>query len=147
MSLPSVFDERFGSLQDQVNRLFGNLLGEHLSGRTMGPEGWVPALDAVELPEHVVVTLEAPGVDPKDIDIAVVRDQLEITGTKKVPETPKESRWYHLERSGGKFRRVVGLPVPVDAEHVEAESRNGLLTVRLPKKAEVRPKRIEVKVH
>lgn len=145
MSLPSVFDERFGSLQDQVNRLFGNLLGEHLAGRAPAREGWLPALDAIETPEHLVVTLETPGVDAKDIDISVVRDQLEITGTKEVPETPKESRWYHLERAGGKFRRVVGLPVPVDAEHVEAESRNGVLTIRLPKKAEVRPKRIEVK--
>jgi len=140
------FEEGFPGLQEQVNRLFGNLLGEHLAGRAGAAGGWVPALDAVETPESFVVNVELPGVDPKRVDISVTGETLEIRG-KKEAEAPKDdTHWYHLERSSGTFRRSVSLPAPVDAGRVEANASNGLLTIRLPKRAEVMPKRIDVKV-
>jgi len=140
------FEERFPSLQDQVNRLFGNLLGEHLVGRSTAAGGWIPAMDAVETPESFVVNVELPGVDPKQVDISVTGETLEIRGKREIESPKDDSHWYHLERSSGTFRRSVALPAPVDAGRVEANASNGLLTIRLPKRAEVMPKRIDVKV-
>jgi len=136
--------EGFHALHDRMNRLFEDILGD--SGVLPGADsGWVPAIDIYEAPEALVLKLEAPGVDPATIDIAVVGDHLEIAGRKPAEQPPKESRWYRFERRTGEFRRTIPLPFPVEPGKVDATAKHGLLTVLLPKKAEVMPKRITVK--
>ena len=107
---------------------------------------FVPALDAFETPESVVVTLELAGVEPEAVEISAKSDELVITGEKPHAAPPAESTWIHAERTAGKFRRVLAIPVAVETEAVTASAKNGLLTITLPKREEIRPKRIEVKL-
>jgi len=106
---------------------------------------WSPALDVSETDDAVLVHAEIPGIDPKELDIAVVGDTLTIRGEKK-DETEREGRNFHrVERRYGSFTRSLRLPTPVDAEHVTARAAAGVLEIRLPKKEEARPKRIQIK--
>jgi HSP20 family protein len=136
--------EGLSALEDRMNRVVEDVFGDH--GHARGAEsGWIPFVDMFETPETVVMKLEAPGVDPAKINVAVSGDYLEVSGEKPSEETPKESRWYRFERRTGGFRRRIALPFPVDATKIEASAKNGLVTILLPKKAEVLPKRIAVK--
>lgn len=136
--------EGLAALEDRMNRVVEEVFGDH--GLARGAEsGWVPFVDMFETPETVVMKLEAPGVDPAKINLAVTGDHLEVSGEKPTEEPPKESRWYRFERRTGGFRRRIPLPFPVDAGKIEASAKNGLVTILLPKKAEVLPKRIAVK--
>lgn len=131
-------------LQERVNRLFGDFLGEALP--TADFQTWVPAMDLTETDDSVLVKLEVPGVDPAKLEISVVGDVLEISGEKPAEESrTSASGWARYERRTGTFRRRVALPVPVDADKIEARAKHGLVTIRLPKRAEVLPKRIAVK--
>lgn len=132
------------ALEDRMNRIVQDVFGDRALAR--GAEtGWAPAVDMFETPETVVVKLEAPGVDPAKINVAVSGDYLEVSGEKQAEETPKESRWYRFERHTGEFRRRIALPFPVDSSKIEASSKNGLVTIHLPKKSEILAKRIAVK--
>jgi len=136
--------EGLAALEDRVNRLFQDVVSDGPLAR--GAEsGWVPVVDMFETPETVVVKLEAPGVDPAKINLAVSGDHLEVSGEKPAEGPPQESRWFRFERRTGEFRRRIPLPFPVEAGKIEATAKNGLVTIHLPKKAEILPKRIAVK--
>jgi HSP20 family protein len=107
---------------------------------------WWPAVNVAETPETVVVTAELPGLDPKEIEISVVGDTLTIRGEKRFEREEKGKTWYRREIAGGKFTRSFTLPASVDAEHVDAACKAGILTITLPKRAEAKAKKIEVKV-
>ena len=128
-------------LHDQMNRLFSGFW----SGDVAGSGSWSPALDIVELPEEVLVRVEVPGIDPENVEISVNGDVLEIRGEREREETSEDAKWYRYERRAGSFRRALQLPVAIDAERIEAEASNGLLTIRLPKQKEELPKRITIK--
>jgi HSP20 family protein len=94
---------------------------------------------------NVYLEAELPGMDLSDLEIYVTRgDQLTIKGERKPPQVEKAT-WRRQERGFGAFTRVLTLPVPVDADKVEAHLANGILTIRLPKSETARPKRIPVK--
>lgn len=132
------------AIEDRMNRIVEEVFGDRALAR--GAEsGWAPVVDMFETPETVVVKVEAPGVDPARINVAVSGDYLEVSGEKPGEEPPKESRWYRFERRTGEFRRRIALPFQVDATKIEASSKNGLVTIHLPKKPEILPKRIAVK--
>jgi HSP20 family protein len=137
--------EGFAALHEGMSRLVEEVFGSN-GPRLVGTEsGWFPLVDMFETTDALVVKLEAPGVDPAHINLSVSGDHLEIAGEKPFEEPPKESRWYRFERRTGEFRRRIPLPFAVDANKIEAAARNGLVTIRLPKRAEVMPKRIAVK--
>lgn len=107
--------------------------------------GWGPALDVSETAEEICVRAELPGVAADDLEISVSGDVLTLRGEKK-QETEEKGRGYHrVERRFGDFQRSVPLPASVDRDKVEAAYRDGVLTIRLPKKETAKPKRIEVK--
>jgi HSP20 family protein len=140
--IPREWDEfpTLTGLRRQMNRL----LDYFPATEEQGFEWW-PAVNVVETPETVLVTAEIPGLDPKDIEISVVGDTLTIRGEKKFEKEEKGKTWYRREIAGGKFTRSFTLPTSVDAEHVDATSKAGLLTITLPKRAEAKAKKIEVK--
>lgn len=94
------------------------------------------------------VTVEAvlPGVDPKALEITVLRNELTVSGERKAEEGVKAEAWHRQERPVGKFVRKVALPAEVDAAKVKAEYKDGILTVRMAKSEAARPRRIEVAV-
>jgi HSP20 family protein len=124
-------------------RLFEDVVGD----LSWGAQTWVPALDLVETPDAYLVRVDVPGVDPSDVEIAFEEGRLAIRGEKKT-EDQVEGRGYHrVERRTGRFERVLHVGDGVDTDKLSAESRNGVLTITLPKRAEKKPRTIQVKVY
>jgi HSP20 family protein len=106
--------------------------------------GWNPALDVIDGEKEVTVRAEIPGVDPKDVEVTVSGNLLTIAGEKKDVSEEKGKNFYRSECSYGSFRRSVALPEGVDADKLQAEYSNGVLTVRVAKSKTAAPRRITV---
>jgi HSP20 family protein len=94
---------------------------------------WAPKLDVSETKEAMVVTADMPGVDAKEIEIALTGDLLTLKGEKEKATEEKEERYHRVERTYGAFLRSVRLPMAVDGSKVTATFKNGVLVVTLPK--------------
>jgi HSP20 family protein len=92
------------------------------------------------------VSAVLPGLDVGKLDISVLERQLKISGEFARQELPEGARWHRQERSQGAFERVLRVAQPLDADKVEAEYRNGILEIRLPKAESALPKKIAVNV-
>ncbi|RMF45746.1 MAG: Hsp20/alpha crystallin family protein [Anaerolineae bacterium] len=131
------------ALRETVDRLFESSLSNWAAEpRTMG---WTLALDVAESENEYVVTASVPGIKPEDLDITFTDNTLTIKGELKVDEEREDVRYHLRERRYGQFTRSIALPTTIDAEHIEAEYENGVLTLHLPKAEEARPKRINVR--
>ena len=104
-----------------------------------------------ETDKEICITADLPGVDEKDIDVSISGDRITIKGERKSEQEEKkedDGREFHrVERSYGSFQRSMSLPFNVDADKVTADFKNGILTVNIPKPAELakQPKKVEVK--
>ena len=108
---------------------------------------WVPPVDIFQNGEHeVVLKAELPDMTREDIDITVENWTLTIKGERKLPSEIKDDQIHRLERRYGAFSRSFSLPQTVDTAKVQAEYKNGVLTVRLPLREEARPRQIKVDV-
>ena len=127
-----------------LNRAFDQAFGAALAENT---RVWVPALDVVEKKDSYLVYAELPGLDASDVDISFEQNILTLRGTKKPaldPSKDGELRVHAAERVTGSFERAVRLPEFVDAEKIEAEFVNGLLTVTVPKAKGAQLRKIEI---
>jgi HSP20 family protein len=106
-------------------------------------EGWSPLVDIEETDDAYVVEAELPGVKREDVNIELVGNELTITGEIKEPERKGTLR--RRSRRTGRFAYRVGLPNQVDAEKIEANLTEGVLTVRIPKAEREQRRKIEVK--
>lgn len=107
-------------------------------------DAWAPPLDVAETENEMVVRVEIPGMDEKDVDINLSRGLLTVSGEKKVEKVENET-CHCMESCYGKFSRTVRLPFEVDTDKVDAIFRNGVLRITLPKSEAAKPKKIEVK--
>jgi HSP20 family protein len=108
-----------------------------------GPAGWIPAIDVHETVEEYVITAELSGLAREDVHIQVGDGQVQISGQRREPDIPYE-QFHRVERGHGTFTRTFKLPLPVDAERVTADLRDGVLTIICPKTTEAAPRRIRV---
>jgi HSP20 family protein len=106
---------------------------------------WAPSLDVSETKDSVVVKMEVPGIEAKDISVSLQENGLTVKGEKKQETADKDERYHRVERSYGAFTRTVRLPAAVDGSKVAAGFKNGLLTVTLPKAAGAKDTTIPVK--
>jgi HSP20 family protein len=128
-------------MRDEMDRVFGRYTGRR---SPLAPAAY-PLLNMWEDGDRVYVEAELPGMDMNDLEIFVHGNQLSIKGQRKPPEN-QEATWHRQERGFGTFSRIVVLGVDVQPESVEAELKDGVLTVTLPKREEAKPRRIEVRV-
>jgi HSP20 family protein len=150
----------FEGLRREVDRLFEDFqLGSWRSpfGRTVydvepfwrGELSWgkAPAVDIVEKEKTYEVTAELPGMDESNIDVKFTDGTLTIKGEKKEEKEEKKKDYYLSERRYGSFQRSFSVPDGVDADKIEANFKNGVLTVTLPKTAEAQKseKKIAIK--
>ena len=136
--------------QREFNRLFDDFFRTPtMLGRGSEAFASMPRVDVSESENEYEVTAELPGIDEKDVELTLADNVLTIRGETKVEreEKDKDKNYYMSERTFGSFRRAVPLPAQVDEDRVEANFKNGVLTVRLPKspQAQARTRRIEVK--
>ena len=138
-SLPRLLAD-YGTPWQDMERIFErafNLTPVQLNGKES--QDFTPALDLHETDKEFQVRLELPGMNEKDIDISLSKDMLTISGEKKEEVEENARGIYRLERRFGSFSRTVRLPDNVvDADRVEADYRDGVLTVKLPKMAELK---------
>jgi len=108
---------------------------------------FVPAVNTREADDAYYIEVDLPGVKKEDISIDVKDNVLTISGERKVEEERKEDEFYRVESFYGKFERSFTLPEDVDADKIEAEAKDGVLTVKIPKAQSVdkAPKKIEIK--
>ena len=110
--------------------------------------GWSPAVEVTETDDELTLTAEIPGVEPENVDVEIEGRTLSIHGEKKVSREEEKTageRQYRLwEREYGEFSRTFSLPRSVDPDRIEAEFRNGVLTVHMPRTAEARGRKIQI---
>lgn len=128
-------------LQDEVSRLFDDRIFR--AGESVG---WTPPCDIYEDAEGVTLRFELAGVDPKDVDVRFENGVLTVRGERKLEAEDKRENYHRIERSYGTFTRSFSLPGTLDPERIKAEAKNGVLAITLPKKAEAKPRAIQVKV-
>ena len=133
--------ERF---RNQMSGLLDSLSGTVETPRRPGV-GVFPLLNLEEDADNLYLTAELPGLSGKDVDLSVEGDNLTLRGERKISEAGEKVSYDRREREAGVFRRVIALPVKIDADKVGAEMKNGVLEVTLPKAAEAKPKQINVR--
>ena len=126
---------------DQINRLFG----EPLFGGSESA-GWVPRVNVEETKDHLVLTAELPGLRPEDVEIEVENNVLTLRGRKEETREEKDEPRYHVwERRHGTFQRSFSLPRTVSADKIGATFEHGVLRVEMPKAAEAKGRKIEIR--
>jgi HSP20 family protein len=132
---------------EQMQELMGfdplEEFGRLLSGRAEGMR-FMPAFEVKETKDAFVFKADLPGVEEKDLDITVTEDRITVSGKRESEQRNEGERFFTFERQYGAFSRSFTLPEGVNAEGVNAELRDGVLTLRLPKRPESQPKRISV---
>ncbi len=132
----------FDRLQGEMGRLFEDV-GVGLP-RNVALVAF-PPVNVWEDSDFFHVEVEVPGLAQDQVHVSVTnKNQLTIQG-ERLPEEASKGRWHRRERGFGRFQRVLKLPLPVDADRVEAKLEDGLLHLTLPKAEEARPRRIAVK--
>jgi HSP20 family protein len=134
-------------LHDRMNRVFGDL-SRRFDDDVTARGAWVPPVDIYENDQHeLVLKAELPDLKREDIDIRVENNALTLSGQKKSEEEVNEDRYHRIERTYGHFSRTFSLPNTVDTGKIAAEYKNGVLTVKLPRREDAKPKQIQVQIN
>lgn len=133
------------NLRDEMDRVFDTFFFAPTLKRVDGSI-WAPAVDLKEDANNFIVSAELPGLKREDIQVEIENNTLMIKGERKFEKREEKENYHFVERSYGSFYRSFTLPKNVDAEKIAAEYKDGVLQVTLPKKEEVKPKKVEVKV-
>ena len=131
-------------LQDEINRLFGNVNQSDSSSATAT---WVPAVDIHEYEDRFELYVDVPGVEPGKVDLTLEGGILTLSGQRTPPLSGKrgeQPQYARSERGLGHFYRRFVLPDTVDSEKVNATGKDGVLTVTIPKQAKAMPRRIQI---
>ncbi|HMD78169.1 MAG TPA: Hsp20/alpha crystallin family protein [Terracidiphilus sp.] len=131
------------ALQNRVNSLFRDL---NEGESPMTTASFVPAVDIYEDEKKVMLKLEVPGIEQKDLDVSVENNTLTVKGERKFENEEKEENFHRIERRYGSFFRAFTLPSTVDTENVKAAYNAGVLKLELAKKPEAQPKQIKINV-
>jgi HSP20 family protein len=132
------------TLRDQINRLIDDAAQPHPDGGSApGGRLWAPPVDVVENENELMLRLDLPGVDLQEIDIQLTGETLTLRGERRFERREGEG-YVHLERPYGTFQRSFNLSVPVQADGVRADYKDGVLTVTLPKQEAVKPRKIQI---
>jgi HSP20 family protein len=132
------------TLQDQINRLFNETFDR--SSNEANLTAWAPAVDIYEAEHSLVVKADLPDIKPEELDIRVENNILTIRGERKFEKKVNEDNYLRVERSYGSFSRSFSLANTVNTEAIQADYKNGVLTLSIPKREEAKPKQIKVRV-
>lgn len=136
-------------LQDRMNQLFEDATERRARDRSENRDeiehaDWIPVADVYEQSEAYVVALDLPGIDREALEINLENERLLVKGTRATANGGQSQ--HRTERPQGKFNRSFGLPPAVDPELIEAEYKDGVLYVRLPKRKEQKAQSVKIKV-
>ena len=129
----------FPTLDGEVDRFFRDFM-RPAAGRT-----WEPLVDVREDADSILIRADLPGVRPEDVKLTWEKDVLTLSGQRQSEKTDKAAKYHLVERTHGTFERRFGLPKDADGGAAEASFENGVLSVVIPKRAEAKPRAIEIK--
>ena len=141
LSIEREFNKMFNSLSNRFG--FGN--GDDVD-KEYENAVWSPSSDIYEDKENYVLTLDLPGIKKDNVKISYVDGQLNISGERKNEKESKDGTYHRVERSYGKYFRSFSLPKEIKDDKIDAEFKDGQLTITVPKAEEVKPKEIDIKV-
>lgn len=128
------------SLRRQMDRMFDELAGLERKSDA----DWTPAIEMQDRGDSILVRAEIPGVEAKDIDIQVAREAVSIAGEHRYEKKTEEKGFFRSELRYGSFQRTIPLPVAVENTQVQAEFKDGILELTLPKVQEAKQKVVKV---
>ncbi len=140
------------TIQTELNRLIEEYwqspaaVGPNAEPTDLASTAWTPAIDLFETATEMVLMVDLPGVDPASIDLSLTGNVLSLRGEKASAEVPG-GRSRAKERPAGTFRRQITLTETVDFDRVQAQAKDGVLTVRLPKQETARSRTITIQAH
>jgi len=131
-----------------ANRLFEEFFNDFPFGGALAEsrENWIPSVDILEKDGNLILRAELPGMTEKQIDLKLEGNTLTLKGERKMENEDKKSNYHRVESYYGSFTRSFRLPDSVDCDKISAEYKNGVLTVTLPQRPEVKPREIPVSV-
>ncbi|MBF2075524.1 MAG: Hsp20/alpha crystallin family protein [Synechococcales cyanobacterium C42_A2020_086] len=135
------------ALQREMNQLFDEFLTPSMMRRGDGRSSafsFAPAAELEETPDAIHLRLEIPGLDAKDLDVQVTADSVSVSGERKTETKTEEKGVFRSEFRYGKFQRVIPLPVRINNQNVQAEYKDGILSLMLPKVEEEKNKVVKV---
>jgi HSP20 family protein len=133
------------SFQDEMNRMFNEFFrGGAGEEGSWGQYTWTPPVDIYETDDALVLTADLPGVSKDEVSIEIHQNTLMLRGERHPEAAVKDEHYHRRERTYGPFQRSFVLPAMVDQEKVQANYRDGVLELRLPKSEAAKPKRIAI---
>lgn len=132
-------------LQTEMNRLFDSFFGRP-ARLAVVDRAWAPPVDMYETSDELVMAVELPGVSEKEVSVSITGDLLTLRGERSVTADVKREEYFRAERWFGRFERTLPLPIPVQVDKVKATFKDGILTIRLPKTEQIKPKEIKISV-
>src|ERR1700704_5714189 len=127
----------FRSFEDAITRMLSE---------PRGARPWSPSVDIYETENELILKADLPDVKLEDIEVRVENQTLTLKGERKFEEDASVRGYHRIERSYGTFTRSFTVPTTVDSEKVSAEFKNGVLTVKLPKKEAAKPRQVKIEV-
>jgi HSP20 family protein len=133
------------TLREKMNRMFEDVFtGRSEEGKELAQNTWAPSVDIYENEIEVVLTAEVPGIEEKDIEIKIEDNTLSLKGERKFKTEMKEENYHRIERAYGSFYRAFTLPNSIDPENIRAEHENGVLKITMPKRQELKPRKVKI---
>jgi len=133
-------------LEEEMNMLLGDFFGAGRGGDEAGVMRWAPLVDIFEQNNHYELTADLPGLKKEDIKVEIHDNVLTLRGEKKIEDEKKDRNYRLNERYYGEFIRTFTLPENVEKSGIEAEFKDGVLKLTIPKAEKAKPKQIEVQV-
>lgn len=132
------------TVREKMNDIFEEAFTSRGEEKDMVASTWTPSVDIYENENELVLSAEAPGIEDKDIEIKIENNTLSIQGERKIEKETKEENYHRIERSYGSFYRSFTLPTNINQDNIKAEYDNGVLRISMPKKPELKPKKVKV---
>ena len=117
-------------MRRRMEKMFDQFLGQRLQG--LPSMGMMPSVEMYETDKDLILNVELPGIDPKNVTVEISEDSIFLSGETKQESEIQEDTYYHSERMFGEFKRTIPLPNRIKDQEAKATFKNGLLTIRAP---------------
>ncbi len=134
-------------VQNQVSSLLSRRFGNGWSTEPTIQPDWAPAVDITEDENSFQIQADLPDVKKEDVEVSVEKGILTISGERKQEKEEKKQKYHRMERTWGRYERSFQLPDGVNADKVDAQFKNGVLTLRVPKTKQYKEEHRKIEIH
>lgn len=132
------------TVREKMNHLFEEAVISRGEEKDLVSSSWTPTVDIFETENELVLSAEVPGINEKDIEIKIEDNTLTLRGERKFEKETKEENYHRIERAYGSFFRSFSLPLYINQDIIKAEHLNGVLKIIMPKKPELKPRKVKI---